>query len=126
MDIQHLVNETVREHIKACGNKIGSVAFIKKDGSIRHMRFQLAAGPSRVKGTELGKRMSATRAVNHPNLLNVWEIGNDWRSINLDTVLTVRSSGKITRYRQIAPIAPGRYALISTLSVRAGIEESVA
>lgn len=118
------VNETIRAHMDACGSKIGAVVFYKKDGSLRHMRFQLAAGPSRIKGTERGQRASATRQANHPFLKPVWEIGNDWRMVNLDTVVSVRASGKVTRYRDVTPLGNGRYALSPIIRIRAGIEES--
>lgn len=124
--VHAIVNETIRGHINTCGNHFGSVLYIKKDGTPRRLTFNVAAGPKRVRGTELGQRMRATRAANHPNLLPIWDVHKaGWRSINLDTVLTVQAGGKLTRYRQARQLGPGVYELVAALTVRAGVPEPV-
>ena len=72
-----------------------SIEFVKKDGTRRKMVINpravathLAKNPS-----EAGKRAAETRRVNHPNLIPVYEVGKGIKSINTDTVLSVRMGG---------------------------------
>jgi hypothetical protein len=115
-----LVQEAIRAHIDSCGSKIGAVLFIKKDGTLRHMRFNGKAMRDTIKGTDRGIAASAARAISNPNLRSIPEItptGAQWRTVNLDTVLTVRSGGKVTRYREIERLAPGLFALVPLVTM---------
>lgn len=107
-------NDTIADHIRSCGARFGTVVYFKKDSTIRRLTYQMAAMPSRVLGTDRGQRASATRKANHPNLLTVWDVHKRaFRTVNLDTVLTVKAAGVVTRYRKPRAIAgvPGAYAL---------------
>lgn len=126
-----IVQEVIREHITSCGAKIGSVLFVKKDSTVRLLRYQQAAMPSRIKGTERGIKASATRAVNHPNLMTVFDVARNpdtgkakgFRTVDLDTVLTVKAGGKVTRYRDVERVRPGVYELVPLVTIKIGIEE---
>ena len=121
-----LTCETVRAHMDSCGARIGCVTYFKKDGTLRRLRYQRAAEASRILGTERGQRASATRARNHPHLMSVWDIGkHGWRTVNLETVISVRSNGKTRRYRDVTPLGGGRYALSPIFRLVVGTEESV-
>lgn len=97
-----MLNEQIREHIRAPKAHFGSVEFIKKDGTVRRLTFQNAAMRFRVKNTERGVRASLTRARNHPNLVTVWDVNKrGFRTVNLDTVLHVRAAGQSRQYRRL-------------------------
>lgn len=74
------------------------VSFIKKDGTERKMCVQPAAAQYRVKGDSAAperQQAAKTRAVQNPNLLNVWDCDRKaFRSINMDTVTRVACNGK--------------------------------
>lgn len=95
------VNDTIRELIRGAGSTFGAVAFVKKDGSIRHMVFQHAKDNSRrIVGSELGAKMSATFAKNNPNMLKCFDHNKQaWRTVTLDRVLSVRVHGQPFRFR---------------------------
>jgi hypothetical protein len=121
--LNHLVNATIKDHIRECGARFGTVVYFKKDGTIRRLTYQMAAMPARVLGTERGKKAAATRAENNPYLLTVWDVHKRaFRTVNLETVLTVKSGGKLTRYRNKFPVAgiPGAFALAPVLKITAG------
>ena len=97
-----LLNAVIRDHITATRAHFGSVEFIKKDGTLRRLTFQQAAMRFHVKGTERGQRAALTRARNHPNLLTVWDVHKRaFRTVNLDTVLSVTTHRERTDYRRI-------------------------
>lgn len=96
----------IKEIIKANGSRIMRVSFEKKDGTIRHMQVN----PRFIKGlveeykSESTKQAVETRKRNNPNLLSVMDMGlkrqgNEdkkcWRSINMDTVVSVKAGGKL-------------------------------
>ena len=91
-----------RELIEAAKGQICSVTFVKKDGSIRTMKVQPAKLRFHVKGdaaSEQAQRAVATRAANHPNLLNVWDVeAQAPRSINLATVTRIAAGGLCHAY----------------------------
>jgi hypothetical protein len=117
------VQEHIREHIASCGSKIGAVVFIKKDHTVRKLLFQQAAMAPRIKNTERGIKASAARAVSNPNLMIVYDIAkHDFRSVNLDTVLSVKAGGKVTRYREVYKIAPGLYELAPIVSIAVAVK----
>lgn len=122
-----LISETIRQHLDSCGPKMVAVAFIKKDGRLRHMRINGKALLDSLVNSERGNKAAATRRQNHPNLKPVPEITRDgaqWRNVNLDTVLTVKAGGKLVRYRDIVPIGPRIYELVPIITVTIGREES--
>jgi len=84
----------IRSLVEAQGSKIISVEFIKKDGTLRKMLVQNAATRTHVKGeaaSEQAKRAAATRALNHPNLLNIFDMDRGAiRSINMDTLIRIK------------------------------------
>lgn len=90
--------DRVRGLIQSAGSRFCTVSFIKADGSARTMTIQPRV-TSHIKGlfaTETGQKAAATRAANHPELLNVWDVANRApRSINLDTVNTVAIDGQV-------------------------------
>lgn len=100
------INATIRELITRNGSKFGSVAFIKKDGTLRHLTFQHAKDNSaRVVGSELGHKMSATFAKNNPNMMRCWDHAKQaWRTVTLDRVCSVRVSGANIRFRNPAHV----------------------
>lgn len=97
------INAAIKSHIVSTGSKFATVVFVKKDGSIRRMRMVTAEAHRRdMIGSERGKLASATRAINHPNILPVWDTEKRaFRSVNLDTVLTVQAHGRLVRYREL-------------------------
>lgn len=123
VDLGTLMNEAIRSHIRSCGARIGSVVYFKKDGTIRRLRFQVAAGPPRVKGTERGIRATATRAANYPEQMLVYEIGNGFRTVNLDKVLTVKAGGVTTRYRHPQPVGDYMVRLVPVAAITFGTVE---
>jgi hypothetical protein len=119
------VQEAIRAHIDSCGSKIAAVLFLKKDGTFRKLRFNRKA-IGEIAGTERGKEWSAKVTESNPNLVRLSEITRDglrWRSVNLDTVLTVQANGRVTRYRAFVPIAPRVYELVPLVTVAYGVTE---
>lgn len=100
---------TIRALIEAQGSKITSVEFIKKDGSYRKMLVQPAATKFRVKGDEAcasAQQAAATRAENHPNLLNVFDMDRAAiRSIDMDTIFSIRSGGTLLYSRDVVEVS---------------------
>lgn len=94
MTLRDQYRKTLRDILEGRGSKFTTVQFIKQDGSLRTMLIQHAATKFRVKGnaaSESAQRGVATRAANHPELFNTYDVDRDAiRSINLDTVLTIR------------------------------------
>ena len=94
------INAKIAAHINAAGTKFGHVVFVKKDKTIRRLTFQLGAMPPRVKGTQ--PEITATRKANNPDNKTVWCVkARDFRSVNLNNVLTVKAGGVLTRYREL-------------------------
>ena len=91
-----------RSLILKAGSRFGSVAFVKKDGSLRHLTFQQAKdNTDRVLGTERGQQASATFALNNPNMMRLWDhYAQAWRTVTLDRVLSVRTNGRTYRLRR--------------------------
>lgn len=89
----------ITQIIASAGGQFASVTFVKKDGTVRTMNVQPAAGKSRVVGdaaSDSAKQAVATRKENHPNLLAIWDTANSaFRSINLDTVTRVAVHGAV-------------------------------
>ena len=84
--------------LDSAGSTFIGVEFVKRDGSLRTMQVQLAAGRDLLVGdaaSDSAKQAVATRKENNPNLRNVFDVAKKaWRSINLDTVfgLTVKGT----------------------------------
>lgn len=89
--------ENIRRLIEGAGGRFASVKFVKKDGEVRVMQVQPAAGKFHVVGdaaSESAKQAVETRKQNHPNLMAIWDVAKQaFRSINLDTVQEVRVDG---------------------------------
>jgi hypothetical protein len=89
--------ERIRSLIASAGSRFASVVFVKKDRTERTMLVQPATGRLRVKGeagSPSARQGAETRAQNHPHLLPIWDAGEQaFRSINLDTVLSVQVDG---------------------------------
>lgn len=100
------MNETIRELIRGCGSRFGAVAFVKKDGSIRHLVFQNAKDNSaRVVGSELGAKMSATFAKNNPDMMRCFDHHKQaFRTVALDRVLSLHVHGSPIRLRDAATV----------------------
>lgn len=88
--------------------KFFSVTFVKKDGTVRKMLCRTGVGLNLADHTKgeadilagvispEAKKVMAVRkrAANNPHLLNVWDVQKKaWRSVNMDTVLSVRANG---------------------------------
>lgn len=84
--------------IESAKGQFCSVTFIKKDGTRRVMTIQPAKLKFEVKGpdgSESHRRGAETRASTHPNLFPVWSVDSKGiRSINLDTVESIKVGGK--------------------------------
>ena len=87
--------DMLRTLLEGCGSRFALVTFVKKDATVRQMLIQHAATKFRVKGesaSEQAQRAAKTRAENYPNLFNTYDVDRrEIRSINLDTVLHVKS-----------------------------------
>lgn len=85
--------------MKTAGSRIFSVTFVKKDGELRTMQVQLPALQKRLVGDDAcdaAKRATETRKANNPNLFPVFDVAsNGIRSINLDTVQTIKVDGQV-------------------------------
>lgn len=81
------------------GSQFLAVEFVKKNGEVRNMTCQLAAGRKLLAGdnaSDSAQQAVATRKENNPNLRNVYSMDSHaWRSINLDTVLTIKRNGEV-------------------------------
>lgn len=93
------VNDTLRNLITGAGSRFGAVVFRKKDGTLRKLVFQHAKdNSSRVVGSELGERMSATFARNNPDMMKAWDHQKQaWRTVNLDAIVSLRVHGATFR-----------------------------
>jgi hypothetical protein len=93
------IYDTISQIITGQGSRFTTVEFIKKDGTVRTMRVQPAATKFRVKGEdapEHKQRAAETRRINHPNLLNIYDVDRDAiRSIDMNTIMIVRGSGTV-------------------------------
>lgn len=89
--------------IASAKGRFCGVTFIKADGTLRRMNVQPAKLALHVKGdaaTEAGQRATATRKARHPHLFPVWDVqAKAPRSINLETVKEIRTSGKAYVYQ---------------------------
>lgn len=98
MDLRNQYRDQLRRLLESTGSKFTIVQFVKQDGSLRTMLIQHAATKYRVKGeaaSESAQRGVATRAANHPELFNTYDVDrNAIRSINLDTVVQIRGFGR--------------------------------
>jgi len=92
----------IKNLVNSSQGRFCSVTFIKKDGTERMMQVQPAQGRFHVKGAQASasaQKAVATRAANHPNLFNVWDVvKKGFRSINLDTVYRVAVNGRVYRF----------------------------
>ncbi len=82
------------------GARFITCEFVKVNGEERTMTIQPRALAKHVKGeaaSESAQRGAATRAANHPNLWNVWDVHKRApRSVNMDTLSAIVIDG--TRY----------------------------
>ena len=101
--------ETIRQFMDESGSRFLSVDFVKKDGTLRNMNCQLAAGRALLAGdaaSDSAKQAVETRKANNPNLRNVYSVTDKaWRSINLDTVLRISRNGQIVDFGPV--VSPG-------------------
>ena len=88
--------EHAKNLIDASGGRFCSVTFVKKSGEERTITFQPATAKFRCKYGLNEYGPSVVRKQNHPNLLNVWSThDDDFRSINLDTILKICVNGQV-------------------------------
>ena len=94
--------QAIKDLIESSKGQYAYVEFVKSDGSTRKMIVQPAMTKFHVKGKDASpaaRKAAETRAANHPNLLNIWDVENEGiRSINLDTVIAVHTGGKQYQY----------------------------
>ena len=80
----------IRALVESAGSRMFSVCFTKKNGERRIMTCQQAVLPYRIKGkkaSESAQKAVKTRAINHPNLLNVFCMHkNGIRCVNMDSL----------------------------------------
>lgn len=98
MSTKHAIGKVIFDLAKG---RFISITFRKKDGTIRTLTCQPSAvkthlspspSPSHVKAAE-------TRKKNHPNLLPVYDVhSRSIKSINLDTILSVKIDGHELRF----------------------------
>ena len=104
--------EFLKEIIESSGSKIFSVTFIKKDGSERTMSCHNRVTRD-LKGEmaeERYRKAQKTRKENNPNLVNVVDVAvgvrnGGRRSINVDTIISLRVSGReyfVNEYGEVA------------------------
>ena len=102
-------DNVIRQIITSSGPRFASVAFVKKDGSLRHMTYVNAR--HRVKHlthTARGEQASATFARNNPDMLRVWcTQKNGFRTVTLPRVVSIRVDGKAYRVRSYREAARG-------------------
>ena len=96
--------DAIRAAINSAKGRFVRVDFRKADGSFRRMVVQPATGPVRIAAAPLPSEQAAraahTRAVNHPNLFNVWDsLSMGFRSVNLDTVEALKINGEEISFR---------------------------
>ena len=66
-----------------------TVEFVKKDGTLRKMNCRTGVKKYLVKN---GKKIKTTPAIDN-GILKVYEIGNFYRSINIDTIKSISIGG---------------------------------
>ena len=95
------LNDLVRQMLTASGPRFASVAFVKKDGSIRHMNYVNARYRAKhMIGSERGRQASKTFAANNPHMLHVFDASKEeFRTVTLSRVLSFRVDGKTVRVR---------------------------
>lgn len=95
--------EFVKQLLETANSNFITIEFIKKDKTNRVMNIQQAAMQYHVKGdeaSESAKRAVETRKANHPELIPVYDVQKgEIRSVNLDSVHTVRSGGKTYNFK---------------------------
>lgn len=84
-----------RDILESVGSRFARVDFRKADGSFRRMVIHPAKGYAEARKppppSESARKAAITRAINHPNLWNVWDnLAEGWRSVNLDTIEAIR------------------------------------
>lgn len=85
-------HETIRELIDQAGSQFVSINFVKKDGSERQLTFN-PMDYADIKGT-------GTPTAD-PNIFRIRDIKlGAWRSFDARRVVSVRISGKVTRFTQ--------------------------
>lgn len=90
--------KTIRALLGSNGGK-AVVEFIKKDGSTRLMAVNLNIPEDMIEGT--GEKSAAKRRDNFPNLLIVLdEEKGAIRSVNMDTIRSVKVRGQTTRFAE--------------------------
>lgn len=111
MDLENIKNlsgndraDAIRAAILSAKGRFVRVDFRKADGSFRRMVVQPATGPVRAAAapppSEQAARAARTRAINHPNLLNIWDsLSMGFRSVNLDTVEALKINGEEISFR---------------------------
>lgn len=96
------INAKIRQIIHDNGAKLVSVDAVAKDGTIKTFLFSDAARRTHLQSivTASGAKGAETRAINNPDLFNVWDMtAKRWRSFNLANVLTVRANGQTFDFR---------------------------
>lgn len=87
--------EFIKKLVEDAGSKFITLEFVKADGTNRSMNIQNAALKNHIKGNEASdsaKKAVATRKANNPHLLPVYDVQkHEIRSVNLDTVHTIRA-----------------------------------
>ena len=90
--------------IEGQGSHFVSIEYVKRDGSYRRCTVQNNAARSHMVGDSApaDKRAAAdTRRRRFPNLYNVWDIHKrGWRSVDLDTVISIVGNGVTLYFRQ--------------------------
>lgn len=96
----NLVNQLLDSNV---GNRIVTVEFIKKDGSLRKMQLLRSKSlESAVKGTKPDATAARKWTLSQNGMKCVEELTSDkkfqWRTINLNTVKRIAVNGSVTSF----------------------------
>lgn len=102
-------NDLLRQMLASTGSRFGSVAFVKKDGTVRHMTYVNAKARARhMVGSERGERASATFRANNPHMMRVWDNAKGaFRTVTLSRIIALRVDGKNYRVRSYQEATKG-------------------
>lgn len=103
------LNDLLRQMMASTEARFASVAFVKKDGTVRRMTYVNAKHRTRhMAHTERGDKASATFRRNNPHMVHVWDaIKGEFRTVTLSRIMTLRVDGKQYRVRNYAEASKG-------------------
>lgn len=102
-------NDLLRQMLASTASRFGSVLFVKKDGSLRHMTYVNAKHRAKhMAHTERGEQAAATFRRNNPHMVRVWcERSKGFRTVTLSRIVSLRVDGKAYRVRSYSEALQG-------------------